>query len=254
MKAVEENAVRELLAQAVSPIDPVAPPFASVRQRAVRRRRTRRTAGGFMVVIATGAAVAIVASIVSATPGGNAELRAASAPTHASLVQFARAHGGHKLVAGPFTGSSGSYGVFARTKNIEVAAYGAGKWHQDGPDVSGLGNGSLVTHLGLGPKLNATTPSLWVGVIGGDVSYFGSVLYRGDHRWLIAHFGGCGHHGLCPTPSTSQPYGHPAKEIFTSVSNNCTPNCAAGIDYRVTWSWRVAKHRFSAAAEHALKR
>jgi hypothetical protein len=258
MNTLDESEVRKQLERAVDQLEPVAPPLEMLRARAVRRRRSRRTAGSLMVLAVAGAAAAIVVAVAVLAPSGNDRLQVAAgsvatAPTHASLVRFAKAHGG-KHVAGPFTGASASYGVFSTKQAIVVADYDGTQWHQDGPAVTALGKGQFVTRLGLGPQLGAhpSTPSIYVRMIGGDVSYFGSVLRRTGGQWRAAKFGACGHNRLC-YPSNSEPYGHVTAGGFVSVSNNCTPNCAAGTDYRVTWAWNPAKQKFDAASEVAIR-
>lgn len=251
MNDFHEAQVREQLARAVRGIDPVAPQLDTLRSRAVRRKRTRRTVGGVMAVAVAGAAAAIVATVVAAAPGGNGQVQVASSPTHQSLVRFAKSHGGLR-VAGPFAGKPGWYGAFTTRRAIVVADYVDHQWRQDGAAVTSLGKGRFVTRLGLGPRLGsaATTPSIAVRVIGGDVSYFGSVLRRDVNGWRTANFGRCGHHGLCFTPSNSEPYGHTVSGGFVSINNNCTPNCAAGTEYRVTWRWSVGARKFVAISEH----
>jgi hypothetical protein len=253
MNSLDEAKVREQLERAVDPIDPLPPHLEMLRSRAVRRKRTRRAFGGVMILAVAGAAAAIVTAVVVAAPGGTDRLRVASGPTHHSLVSFAKAHGGLK-VAGPFGGSSGSYGVFSTKQSIVVARYAGTHWREDGSAVTSLGKGQFVTRLGEGPRLGsaATTPSMYVRVIGGDVSYFGSVLERIGGQWRTARFGSCGHDKLC-YPSNSEPYGHPAAPGFVSVSNNCTPNCAVGTNYRVSWRWSAAKAKFVASSEVVIR-
>lgn len=249
-----EMSVREQLERAVRLLDPVAPALDTVRARAGRRKRTRRAAGGFMVVGVAGAVAAIFATVIAGAPAGKARVQIASPPTHESLVHFAKAHGGLKI-AGPFAGQPGWYGAFSTKRAIVVADYVAAHWQTDGPAVTSLGKGQFVTRLGEGPRLgdSATTPSIAVRMVGGDVTYFGSVLRRGADRWLTATFGPCGHHGLCYAPSNSEPYGHPAGTGFVSINNTCRPNCAAGTEYRVIWRWSPPKRKFVAASEQPLK-
>jgi hypothetical protein len=252
MNAVDEASVREQLQRAVSVIDPAPPQLDMLRSRAVRRTRTKRVAGGVMVLAVAGAAAAIVATIVSVAPGGNSRVQIASAPTHQSLVRFAKAHGGLK-VTGPFAAKPGWYGAFTTKRAIVVATYTGQQWHQDGAAVTSLGAGKFVSRLGEGPQLaGATTPSIYVRVVGADVSYFGSVLRRSGSRWRTARFGTCGHNKLC-YPGNSEPYGHPVGHGFVSIANDCTPNCAAGTNYRVTWQWRAAQAKFVATAERVVK-
>jgi hypothetical protein len=204
---------------------------------------------GVLILALTGAAFS-AAPTVSASPAhNNARL---GSPTHASLVAYAKAHGGLK-VAGPYAGNPGWFGAFSTKRAIVVVDF-AGHWRPDGPAVKSLGKGKFVTRLGRGPRLGAaaTTPSIAVRILGGDVSYFGSVLRRGANRWQPASFGGCGHHKLCFTPSNSEPYGHRVGKRFVSISNNCTPNCAAGTEYRVTWRWNAGTSKFVAKSERVL--
>lgn len=254
MNAVDETQVRDQLERAVNVLDPVPPPLDLLRSRAARRRRTRRTVGGVMALAVAGAVAAIVVAVVTVAPGGTGRLQVASPPTHESLVRFAKSHSGLK-VAGPFEGKPGWYGAYTTKRAIVVAAYAGGRWHQDGPVVTSLGKGRFVTGLGPGPRLgaSATTPSITVRVIGGDVSYFGSVLRRADGRWRAARFGTCGHDRLC-YPSSSEPYGHLTAAGFVSVNNDCTPNCAAGTEYRVTWKWRPVLGKFAAVSESVPRR
>lgn len=252
MNPADETAIREQLDSALSVINSVAPPLDAVLSRATRRKRTRRIAGGFMAVAATGAAVAIVATVVSAAPTHDATVKVGAAPSHASLVAFAKAHGAKKI-AGPFRGTSGSYGTFTTKRAIVVAHYDGTQWQQDGAPVTKLGPGRFVMKLSKGPQLgnNVSSPSFAVRVVGGDVSYFGSVLYRDANGWRPANFGTCGHHKLCYSPSNSEPYGHVKGGQFVSINNDCTPNCAAGTEFHVFWKWNAAKAEFVAGHEVA---
>jgi hypothetical protein len=254
MNPTDEMSIRDQLDRAVRLLDPVAPALDNLRARAGRRRRNRRATGGFMAVGVVGAMTAIFATVIVGAPSGKASLQVAAAPTHQSLVRFATANGGLKI-AGPYGGKSAWYGAFSTKHAIVVADYDGTRWRADGPAVTSLGKGQLVTRLGRGPQLGgeATPTSFAVRVIGGDVSYFGSVLRRSSDSWGAAKFGGCGHSGLCYTPSTSEPYGHRVGAGFVSVNNNCTPNCAVGTEYRVTWRWSAPKDKFLAVSEHAPK-
>jgi hypothetical protein len=253
MNSLDETQVREQLARAVDVIDPLPPQLDMLRSRAVRRKRTRRTFGGVMILAVAGATAAFLMAVVFTAPGGTDRLRVAAGPTHHSLVSFAKSRGGRK-VAGPFTGSSASYGVFSTKQAIVLARYVGTHWRQDGPAVTSLGKGQFVTRLGRGPRLGtATTPSMYVRVIGGDVSYFGSVLQRSGGQWGAVRFGSCGHDTLC-YPSNSEPYGHPTASGFVSVSNNCTPNCAGGTNYRVSWRWSAGKAKFVATSEVVIRK
>jgi hypothetical protein len=254
MNAVDETSVRDQLEQALSVLDPAPPQLDTLRARAGRRRRTRRVFGGFLVVATAGVAVAVIAAVVTVAPAGRDKIQVAAPPTRDSLVRFATANGALKI-AGPFGGNPGWYGVFSTKHAIVVANYVGQQWRPDGPAVTSLGPGRFVTRLSQGPALgSAETPSIAVRTVGGDVTYFGSVLRRGTHRWLPSNFGPCAHHKLCYSPSNSEPYGHPAGDGFVSTSNNCTPYCAAGTNYRITWRWSAPKQKFAAVSERALKR
>jgi hypothetical protein len=92
--------------------------------------------------------------------------------------------------------------------------------------------------------------SFAVRTIGGDVSYFGGVLVDDGGMWTAARFAKCPDHKTlsCAYPGTTQPYGHLAHGAFVSVSNDCTPNCAAGTDYRITWRWKASERKFVVGA------
>jgi hypothetical protein len=89
---------------------------------------------------------------------------------------------------------------------------------------------------------------------GGDVSYFGGVLYLADENtgqasWRAARFDRCDVKGLsCEYRGTTQPYGHVVNGSVVSMHNDCTPYCAAGHLYRVTWQWSSADQRFEVVA------
>lgn len=254
MTPVDETSIRDQLARAVDILDPAAPPLAELESRAAKRRRTFRLATGFGAVALAGACAAVVAVVViTAGSGGTAKVTPAAAPSASSLADFAAANGAlgtadqHKIT-GPLPGTSGYYGAFIVRQGVSLAAWDGSAWQLDGATITKFGKGKWILRVAPGPALGdaSTTPSVYVRGLGGSVSYFGFVLRRGTAAWHTTSFGGCGHHKLCYTPSDSEPYGRPGNTGFVSVNNSCTPDCAAGNEWRVDWRWDVAKDEFVA--------
>jgi hypothetical protein len=250
MNAIDERDIRAQLDRAVAAIEPVAPPLDGLRARAGRRRRIRQGGAGFMAVAAV-AAIVLIAVVVLPGGGGKQTLKTATAPSRASFVAFADARGGLKIV-GPFEESNGFYGAFTTKAGIAIATYRAHHWTQSGPVVTSLGSGRYVNLLRFAPALPAAgsrdpTPSVYLREIGGDVSYFGSFLRKVGNRWTTARFGSCGHHHLCARAGNGEPYlHHGSAPGLVSIQNNCTPDCAAGTDYRVSWDWNPSQQQFDA--------
>jgi hypothetical protein len=247
MNSNNEKEIRELLERAVAPIDPVAPPLDALRARAVKLRRFRISVGGGLLAAA---AAAITVAVVVVPANGTGNVHVATAPSQASLASYASAHGG-KHVAGPELDGTTYVGAYATKKAIVVVRYASGAWHADGKPVTKYGPGQYVMSLGKGGAVVPGTGSFAVRTIGGDVSYFGGVLYDAKGTWTAAKFGTCGHDKLC-YPSTTEPYGHIALGKFRSVSNVCNP-CSAGHEYRIIWKWDAGSSKFEAASVVPLK-
>lgn len=243
MNEINEKEIRERLERAVAPLDPVAPPLDALRERAVKLRRFRISVGGGLVAVA---AAAVTVAVVVVPANGSQSLHTATAPSAASLSKYAAAHDG-KHVAGPI-GSGPYYGAYADKAGIEVVKYAGGAWHADGT-VSKYGTGRFVMRIADGGDIVPGAVSFVERYRGGDVSYFGGVLYDANGTWTAAHFAKCPNHKAlsCAYAGDSQPYGHIAMGKFVSVSNNCTPNCAAGTNYVITWRWDGAHKQFVAA-------
>ena len=180
MNTVDEASIRDQLAQAVEILDPVAPPLAAIEASAAKRRRTFRIAGGLGAVALAGACAVVAAVVITSGPGTTAKVTPATAPTTQSLTDFAIAHGAihsrfGRIVAGPFEGSGGFYGAFTVKPGVQVASWNGSSWELAGAAVSKLGPGRFLMKLGPGPEL-AGASSIYVRSMGGDVSYFGSVL------------------------------------------------------------------------------
>jgi hypothetical protein len=244
MNDLEANAIRDQLRQAVEVLDPVGPPMSAIQQRAVRRKWTNRLGIGLGGVALAGAGALVATLIVAASPGSKATITPAATPSRQSLVDFATANGAitsrfGQQVAGPIKSPTGFYGAFTVKSGVQVAAWRDSKWTRDGTAVSKLGPGRFVMRLTEGPTLSdMQAPTFYLRTMGGDVSYFGSVLQNRRGRWAPVHFTGCRHHGLCP-PGTSEPYARPHGTRMVSVHNTCTPNCADGTHYRVRWWWAL---------------
>jgi hypothetical protein len=240
MTDINEKEIRERLERAVAPLDPVAPPLDLLRERAVKLRRFRISAGGGLLAAA---AAAVTVAVVVVPANGSQSVRTA-APSAASLTKYAAAHGG-KHVAGPI-GSGPYYGAFADKQGIEVVKYAGGAWHADGAPITKYGPGRFVIRIADGGDIVPGSPSFVERYQGGDVSYFGGVVYNDHGTWTAARFGKCsGYKALsCAYAGTSEPYGHVAMGSFVSDHNNCTPNCAAGKTYVVTWKWNATSSKF----------
>lgn len=248
MNATFDRDVRDQLERAVEVIDPTPPPLDGLRARAVRRRRVRRTGAGFLAIAAV-AAIVIVAVVVVPGSKGNQTLRSADQPSRASLTAYADAHGALKQLAGPYESGAGYFGAFTTKAGVAVATYRDDHWVQSGTTVTKLGSGRFINRLRFAAGLwtsgetGAVPPSIYLRTIGGDVSYFGSVLRESNGVWAPARFSGCGHRDAC-TPGTSEPYLHESNVGLVSVNNSCTPYCAAGNEFKVRWRWEVASQRF----------
>jgi hypothetical protein len=251
VNAIDEQAIREQLESAVAPLDPDAPPLELLRTRAVRRRRLRYSIGAGL----TAAAAAIVAVVLVVVPGDGSKQQVSvdRAPSADSLAAFAATqHGKH--VAGPIESTSGFYGAFAVKKGVEVVRYVDGAWQADGAVITDYGPGRWVVSLSGAGSVVPGVPSFVMRYRGGDVSYFGGVVALADGVWRAAEFATCSNRELsCWNPGTEQPYGHVVNGRFVSIHNDCTPYCAAGTDYRVTWKWYRAAGRFTVFSEHAIR-
>jgi hypothetical protein len=250
MTVMDERDLRAQLERAVEVIEAVAPPLDSLRSRATTRTRVRRIGWGAMGAALVAAVVLI--AIILVPGGGNQSLTPAKAPTRASLVSFADARHAMKRITGPYQGeNAGYYGAFTTEAGIVVASYRRGAWHQSGPTLTTLGGGRWVNRLAFAPGLGgSSTPTVYLRIVGGDISYAGSVLRRLGDAWRTATFGPCGAHGsayggLCRA-GNSEPYLHHVEGGLMSVNNNCTPSCAGGTSYRVRWAWSPARQRFVA--------
>jgi hypothetical protein len=250
MTATPQKEIRELLVRAVAPIDPVAPPLDDIRERAVKLRRFRISAGGGLLAAA---AAAVTVAVVVVPASGSSAAHVAAAPSQASLTSYASAHGG-KHVAGPILDGSHYVGAFATKKAIVVVKFGAGSWHADGKPVTKYGGGHLIRKIADAGSVVPGAASFVVHTLGGDVSYFGGVLYDANGTWTSARFAKCpGHPNLsCAHSGDEQPYGHVVNGSFVSIHNNCEPNCAAGTNYAITWTWRSATHRFATDPSHIV--
>jgi hypothetical protein len=251
MNDLDQTTLRQQLHEAVDALDPVGPPLGQIEARATRRR-THRLAGFGAVAIAGAAAVA-AAVVIMTGPGGTESIGTAAAPSPQSLADFAAAHGGihsrfGRLVTTPIESSTGFYGAFTVKSGVQVANWNGSSWRLDGTAVSKLGPGRFVMRLVPGPQLpDMKTPTVYLRTMGGDVSYFGSVLQYARGAWAPVHFTSCGHHMLCPA-GASEPYAHPHGTGVVSVHNNCTPDCADGSHYRVRWEWAIRLQPGSAKA------
>jgi hypothetical protein len=241
MNAIDESAIREQLARAVEVIEPVAPPLDGLRTRARRRSRARRTGWGMFAVAAVAAVVLIA---VLAVPGGREQtLQPAKAPSRASLISFASAHHALHRVVGPYRASNGRYyGAYTVNAGIQVVTYHHNRWVSFAPVDTLAGNGRSTVLMKFDPSFQMTramdgSPSIYVRVVGADVSYYGFVIYFIDGNWYNATFL-CPHNRLCRPGTGGMPYFHRNYSgVLTSVINDCSPSCAAGTDYRLNWKW-----------------
>jgi hypothetical protein len=242
MNEMTEKEIRERLERAVAPIDPVAPALDDLRERAVKLRRYRISVGGGLLAAA---AAAVTVAVVVVPASGSSSVHVAAAPTQSSLTKYATAHGG-KHVSPPVVDGTGYVGVYSTKQAIQVVRYTGGAWRLDGKPLTKDGP---AIKLGDAGDVIPGHAGFTVHFRGGDVSYFGAVLYDLNGTWTWAHFAKCaGHKALsCAYPGTSQPYGHIVAGRFVSISNNCTPNCAAGTDYLLEWQWNAAKKQFQVA-------
>jgi hypothetical protein len=242
---IDEQAIREQLERAVAPLDPAAPPLEMLRARATRRRRLQYAIG----VSVTAVTAAIVAVVLVAIPGNDSdEVMVGKAPSADSLAAYASAHDG-KHVAGPIASSSGYYGAFTVKKGIQVVHFVGDVWQLDGAPLTTFGPGRWVLRLSDGGSVVPGAPSFAMRYQGGDVSYFGGVVSNAGGAWRAERFDRCVVKDIsCNYRGTTQPYGHVNNGKFVSMHNDCTPYCAAGHLYRVTWWWNSSSERFEVAA------
>jgi hypothetical protein len=249
MTKMTEQEIRERLERAVAPIDPIAPPLDALRASAVKLRRFRISVGGGLLAAA---AAAVTVAVVVVPASGSSHVSVASSPTPASLNAYASAHGG-KHVVGPIKDVTHYAGAYTTKKAIVVVRFANGGWHVDGKPITKYGPGMYVQNLTDAGAVIPGAGAIDVRTQGGDVTYFGGILYDASGTWTPAKFGTCGHHKLC-YPGTTEGYGHVAPSgSFVSLVNNCEPYCAAGTDYRITWAWSAAKERFEATSVKVLK-
>ncbi|HEX3706640.1 MAG TPA: hypothetical protein VHV76_08425 [Mycobacteriales bacterium] len=251
MTEFDEKEIRDHLERAVAPIDPIAPPLDVLRARAVKLRRFRISAGGGLLAAA---AAAVTVAVVVVPASGSSSVHIAAAPSLGSLTSYASSHGG-KHVAGPELDGSHYVGAYATKQAIVVVRYASGHWHADGKPITKYGAGKYVQRLGDGGTIVPGHASFTMRYIGGDVSYFGGVIYDANGTWKPAHFGKCADHPnlSCAYAGNEQPYGHIVAGSFVSTSNSCKPSCAAGTDYLITWRWNAATKQFATDDAHIVK-
>jgi hypothetical protein len=242
MNEMTEKEIRERLERAVAPIDPVAPALDVLRERAVKLRRFRISVGGGLLAAA---AAAVTVAVVVVPANGSSSVHVAAAPSQSSLTKYAADHGG-KHASAPVVDGSHYVGAYSTKNGIQVVSFGNGAWRADGSEITKYGP---AIKLGDASGVIPGHAAFAVRTIGGDVSYFGGVLYDANGTWTPAHFAKCPAHKAlsCAYAGNEQPYGHIVGGEFYSVSNNCLPNCAAGTDYSITWRWNPAKKQFAAA-------
>ncbi|HVW81939.1 MAG TPA: hypothetical protein VHB69_13460 [Mycobacteriales bacterium] len=242
MNDLTEKEIRERLERAVAPIDPAAPPLDVLRERAVKLRRFRISVGGGLLAAA---AAAVSVAVVVVPANGSSSVHVSSAPSQASLMSYATAHGGTHA-SPPVLDGGGYVGAYSTKQAIQVVRYRGGSWQPDGQPITKYGPAMKLSDAG---DVVPGHAAFAVRTIGGDVSYFGGVLYDAGGTWTPAHFATCPAHKAlsCAYPGVSQPYGHVADGHFESVSNNCKPYCAAGTNYVITWRWNSTKARFAVA-------
>jgi hypothetical protein len=235
-----QKEIRELLERAVAPIDPVGPPLDALRARAVKLRRFRISVGGGLLAAA---AAAVSVAVVVVPANGSSRVHVAATPSQASLTKYASDHGG-KHVSAPVVDGNHYVGAYSTKNGIQVVSFAGGAWKADGGEITKYGP---AIRLADASDVIPGHAAFAVRTIGGDVSYFGGVLYDANGTWTPAHFAKCPTHKAlsCAYAGDSEPYGHIAQGKFVSVSNNCLPNCAAGTDYSITWRWNADKKRFA---------
>lgn len=252
MNALDETEVREQLKQALDVLDPTPPPYGAIAARATKRRRRLRISAGLGGVALAGACALVGVAIVGLGSGGNATITASAGPSGQSLQDFATAHGAlsggrfGRQIGGPYETSGGFYGAFTVKHGAQIARWDGSAWQLDGATITKQGPGQFIERFGDGPALGTSlTPTIYERGMGGDVSYFGTILARTPDGWKGAKFGACGHHKLC-YPSDAEPYGHLVGNDVRSVNNDCTPDCASGTEYRITWRWDMTTGRYDA--------
>lgn len=205
-------------------------------------RRFRISIGGGLAAVAA-AAVALVVMVV---PASGSQSVQTTAPTQQSLSAYASAHGG-KHVVGPELDGSAYVGAYSTTAGVVVVRYIDNHWRPDGSPVAKY---NPVRHIAPANGIVPGHAGFVVHQLGGDVSYFGGVLYDAGGTWKPAHFAKCaGHKNLsCSYGGATEPYGHVAGGAFVSVHNDCKPNCAAGTNHVVTWRWSTTGKRFVVAS------
>lgn len=244
----DESKIREELQRALDVVDPTAPPFARIAARAQSRRRKARFLGGIGGVALAGACALVAVVVISLNSGDSSSTNhpskivpAKTGPTTASLLDYAKANGEVKslkkqyVVDGPFrSGADLYYGAYAVKKGIDVVTWNGSTWQLARPTITRFASGQFFLKATIGPQIGS--PSLYIKFAGGDIAYGGSVLRYVDKTWKFVEFG----------RYTAIAYGHPSAKVgwFTSVRNDCKPNCAAGTDYRTQWVWSAAQGKF----------
>lgn len=249
MNAIDERAIRQQLERAVAPLDPAAPPLDTLRLRARRRRWVRLSGAGLV----TAGVAATVIAVSFARTTSDTGLLAVPPPSHESLATFAASqHGKH--VVGPIDTDSGYYGAFAVKKGVEVVRW-TGAWRPAREVITNYGPGRWVVRLSDADSVIPGAAAFEMRYRGGDVSYFGGILSDVSGRWRAERFDRCAEKNIsCNFRSSTQPYGHVVDGAFVSLHNTCTPYCAAGHIYRVTWRWNSTTDRFEVAAAHRAGR
>ena len=255
---VDENEIRTRLHAALDAV-PVAQRLVPTLASAVRRRRTRRfLIGGLGASMVAGAgALAVVLGGGAAPVSRVVNDPAATSPTSPASVAlrgYLAAHGGTHAT-GPVTDRRGTWALDVEPDGAHVLAYQRTTWRS--VSVVGRPMSRLPiygTALGLS-EVNGDVTFL-VRSAGADAS-FDAIVVATDGGWGFAPFQ-CGQTRVACAAGQQAGVSLPSRfqlnlsivdGTLHSSNNTCSPSCADGTLYDVTWKWNATSQQFDVATD-----
>jgi hypothetical protein len=237
-----EDDVRAHLHGALDEVDVLPRPFAELRSAVTVRRRHRRIAGATVVAAVLGVGIASGLSAV----GGNehrdgaviqpVEPKVDPAVALRNYVSANSATSPTAVIAAP---DGGTYAADIEAGKVHVLSFEGHVWSS----VAELGaplTGPPVIAVHRGPDGAGSAAAFQVDEAGADAVFNGVVVSIGG-EWHYATFD-CGTTAVACAGGRNKAttYAVDGTEVggaFHSEPNDCTPNCAEGTRYDVTWRW-----------------
>lgn len=253
---LDENEIRTRLHAVLDAVPVVQRPVPTL-ESAARRRRTRRfLIGGLGVPIVAGAVALVVVLGGGAAPVSRVVSDPAAtsptSPTSVALRGYVAAHDGTHAT-GPVTDRRGTWALDVERDGAHVLTYQQTSWRS----VSVVGrpmSRSPITGTALGlSEVNGDVTFL-VRSDGADAS-FDAIVVATEGGWGLATFG-CGQTRVACAAGEQDGVGLPSRfqlnlaiigGTLHSSNNTCSPSCADGTFYDVTWKWNATSRQFDVA-------